>query len=472
MLYYGAWRPDVGGPASGYARVADGVLPQKVAGGAIGYGPVPQLVTQTGAAALSGAPRGVISLQIPGGAWKVFAATSTTIEELQSDYSWSSVETGRTVPTGDNVSFCHFGSFLLNTDTTDGYKAYNIVTPAGNNAVSGAPSARKIFSADNYVIALDCNGNNQRMMTSDLGRYDVWTGGAADGKIYEDGGALTAGIDVGSHRALVMQESAIRLLEFGSGPSTYSITKLSGTRGCLSDASLVGADGLAFWWDTTGPWMFSSNGIEPIGQDKVNRWCEENIGASNYASLQGMLDPSRNVVAWRIDASRFIVYNWTNREFSTFRANTSTLAYLATAAVTLGDLTDAISAYTIPFGSRAFQGSAPVFGALDSANKFATFSGANMAVQIETDVLDSPTQDLITDAMPIDDCSAGTLTLGTASSPDQSLTWGTPAARETRRSGTTMQRGRGSQIGFRRLIPAGSQWASITGVDHINGAGK
>ena len=69
MLYYGAWRPDVGGPASGYARVADGVLPQKVAGGAIGYGPVPQLVTQTGAAALSGAPRGVISLQIPGGAW-------------------------------------------------------------------------------------------------------------------------------------------------------------------------------------------------------------------------------------------------------------------------------------------------------------------------------------------------------------------------------------------------------------------
>ena len=61
MLSYGPWRPDVGGPNTGFATTADSVLPQAAAGG-IGYGPFPQLVTPSVATALSGATRGNISL--------------------------------------------------------------------------------------------------------------------------------------------------------------------------------------------------------------------------------------------------------------------------------------------------------------------------------------------------------------------------------------------------------------------------
>ncbi len=43
---------------------------------------------------------------------------------MDATYQWTDIETGRTVTGGDDVSFLHFGSYLLNTDTTDGFKAY------------------------------------------------------------------------------------------------------------------------------------------------------------------------------------------------------------------------------------------------------------------------------------------------------------------------------------------------------------
>src|SRR6478736_180586 len=160
MQSWGAWRPDSPGPNGGFAATADSVLPITMGDGrgqqAIAYGPFPQLVTPSGATALSGAPRGNISLTLDDGTYAVYFATSSTIEQLTSSYTFSAIDTGRSVTSGDDVSFAHFGSFLLNTDTTDGFKAYNVQTPAGNNTVSGAPTARFIFSCNNVVFALDC----------------------------------------------------------------------------------------------------------------------------------------------------------------------------------------------------------------------------------------------------------------------------------------------------------------------------
>ena len=88
MMAWGAWRPDVGGPNSGFAMIADSVLPQSGAGG-IGYGPFPQLLVPATAGPLSGPPRGSISLTLSDGSSQVYFATASTIEQLQADYTFS-----------------------------------------------------------------------------------------------------------------------------------------------------------------------------------------------------------------------------------------------------------------------------------------------------------------------------------------------------------------------------------------------
>ncbi len=460
---WGAWRPDVGGPDKGSCETAQGVVPQ-AAGTGVGYGPFPQLITATGAEALSGPPRGAIALQKFGGDWAVFAATATTIEALDGSFQWSDIETGRNVTASDDVSFLHYGSYLLNTDTTSGFKAYNVETPGTNDAVSGAPTARALAACQNVVFALDCNGNNRRMQSSRQGDFTAWQGGGADGKTFEDGGALIGARDLQNGAMIVTQENAIRLVTFGVGPTLYGISKIADQRGCVADRTLVTFDGSAFWWDTDGPWQFSMGQKPiPIGAEKVNRWFENNIGPSNYQNLQGTVDPARSLVIWRVDSTYSVAYNWLIKEWSTIPMQTSTLTRLATPAVAIDSVAETIDSVALAINARFWQGGATGLGALDASYKFATFSGTPMAALLETCKLSADSEPLISWCKPISDASGSTLSVGTAPSLSGNVTF--PAGVAKRSDGWTQQRVRGRVLAFRESIPAGQAWSFANGVD-------
>lgn len=470
FLSWGGWRPDVAGPNKPYCELAQGVVPQS-AGQGLGYGPFPQLITASGAEALSGAPRGLISLQKASGSWAVFAATASKIEELDSSYQWTDRETGRTVTTGDDVSFAQFGSFLLNTDTTSGLKAYNFDSPAGNNAVSAAPSApRHVFVADNVVFLLDVAGNARRMVSSARGDHTNYTTQGADGKTFEDGGDLICGGDLKNGSAIVLQERAIRAVSFGSGPSMYGIQKVAAGRGCVAARTFISFDGAAFWWDTDGPWMFTmGGGLVPIGAEKINRWANETIGASNYENLVATVDPSRSLVLWRVDATYALAYNWLLQEWSTLPMATSTLARIATAGVTIDNLPGTIDALDSVINNREWEGGAPVLAALDSSYKFATFTGTNMAAAIWSGITSADRPELIRWARPVSDTAASTLAVGTTPALGTDLTWGASATKGSH--GWTQQRARGRNIAFREIMAAGAAWSFANGVD-IGGGPK
>lgn len=469
MQPWGPWRPDVGGPDKPFCETAQGVIPQ-AAGAGVGYGPFPQLITATGAEALSGAPRGGIALQKFGGDWAVFFATATTIEALDGSFQWSDVETGRNTTASDDVAFLHYGSFLLNTDTTEGFKAYNVESPSGNNAVSGAPAARALASCQNVVFAFDCNGNNRRMQSSRQGDYTSWQGGGADGKTFEDGGAIIGGRDLQNGAMIVCQESAIRLVTFGVGPTLYGISKIADQRGCVADRTLVTFDGSAFWWDTDGPWQFSMGQKPmPIGAEKVNRWFENNIGPSNYQNLQGTVDPSRSLVIWRVDATYAVAYNWLIREWSVLPMATSALTRLATPAVAINSVSSTIDSVTLAINARFWQGGATGLGALDSSYKFATFSGTPMAGLIQSAEVSADSEPLIKWVKPVSDASSSTLAVGTGASLGAGVSFAAGVAKGSH--GWTQQRARARVLAFRESIPAGASWSYSNGVE-IGGGPK
>ena len=462
---YGPWRPDVGGPNSGIAKQANNVLPQ-AAGNGIGYGPMPALITATGAEALSGAPRGIISVQKANGSYEVFAATGTKIEKMDSAYQWSDVETGRNVTSGDDVAFCYFGKYLLNSDTTDGFKAYDVEAGGTNSTVSGAPAARALFSCNNVVFALGTSSNKRRMQSSAIGDHTNWTDNGADGKTFEDGGALIGGRDIKNGAAVIFQENAIRLVQFGGGAALYTIQKLADGRGAVSDRSIVAFDGMAFYVATDGFYKLTVAGNEPIGAEKVNRWLASQVAASGYEAIQGALDPFQKIVWWRLTANLLIGYDWQLNEFITATVATSALTRIATPGVTLDSLTTSyLDSMTEALDSRFYMGGVPLFGALDANYKFATFAGSALEATLQPNDIALPNSALVNWCTPDSDAAESTVSLGVSDTRSSTLTWKAAAGR--RSGGRVPLRGRGMVIGLRETIPAGASWNYANGISDV-----
>ena len=464
-MSYGPFRPDAAGPNSGYAAVADSVLPQAAAGG-IGYGPMPTLVTATGAAALSGAPRGMITGFKADGSYAVIAATASTIELMNSSYQWSNIEIGRTVTSGDDVSFAQFGKYVLNTDTTSGLKAYDIDGGGANTAVSAITSARCVFTCNNVVFIGGTTSNNRRMQSSAIGDHTNWTTEGADGKTFEDGGAIVGGRDLKNGAAVLFQETAIRLIQFGGGPGLYTVAKVADGRGAVSDRSIVAFDGMCFYLSTDGFYKFTLNGgNEPIGAEKVNRWLADQISASDYENVSGAVDPFEKVVWWRISSTLLLGYDWQLNEFFTATVTTSALSRLATAAVTIDSLSGTIDALDVTIDSRLLAGGSLLFGALDGSYKFSTFTGTSLAATLQTCSMAGPNLVMVNRCTPDSDSANATIALGVSDNRHTALTWKAAASKTT--SGRVGLRGTGKVFALKETIPAGETWTYATGIEDI-----
>lgn len=480
---YGRLAPDAGEMAAGFCMVADGVLPKLT-----GYGPAPDLSVAASAEALPAACVGAVSLVLNSGVWKVFAATAVELYEMAADYTWTALTATLTVTAGDDVSFVHFGSYLLMTNTTDGLESYNVETPAGFNAIAAAGNPRFIFIWGTQLVGLDCldkdgERNNRLIRVSDFNVFTEWKAGGADYQPVEDGGRLLWGCDLEDGGALVLQDRAARLLQFGNagGGAMFSQRKIGDGIGSVGARSCINYSGMAAWLATDGFCLYTrAGGLKRMGAGRVDEWFFTQVDQGHLDKVQGNYDPFKKIFWWRykhVDAvsetvfDHMIGYSWQFDCWVTNSVSTTYLANIATPGVTLEDmdaLYGVLDDISIPLDSRAFQGGQPVFGAFDADRKFGTMTGANQAARLTTATANSPVTGLIGAATGLDTCSTGTLELGVKVDPDDDLTWKAP---ETRKSaGRFMVRGRGLNVAFRRNFPAGAEWDDAQGVDHVKAA--
>lgn len=479
MIPFGRFEPDRGEMAAG-CMTADGVLPLLE-----GYGPAPALSVADSAEALAAQCVGMIALTLSDGTWQVFAATASELYEMQSDYTWDALTATLNVTAGDDVAFVHFGNFLLMTNTTDGLEYYNVETPAGFTAVDAAGDPRFIFPFANMVFGLDCldsagDRNNRLIRNSDFNSFTDWSNGAADYQPVEDGGALLWGCDLQDGGGLILQERAVRFIQFGGagGGALYSLRKLADGLGSVGARSCVNYSGMAFWLATDGFCMFSRDGgIKRIGAGRVDDWFFTEVDQGHLDKVQGQIDLFRKIVWWRykhVDVvsetvfEDMIGYSW---QFDCWVTNSVTSTYLfniATPGIPLDDmdvLFGLLDDIDIPLDSRAFQGGQPVFGALNGDRKPGTFGGSAQAGTLTTATVNNPVTGIVGWATPIDDASTGTLELGVKDAPADSITWKTGVSKVS--AGRVPLRGRGLNVAFRRNITAGAEWTYARGIDHI-----
>jgi hypothetical protein len=476
---FGPLAPDQGEISAGVTMLAQNVLPAPQ-----GYGPMQALSVPASATALPDVAKGIKSLVLRDGTWKVYSGTTSDWYELQSDYTWASLSGTFSLTAGDHWSFEQFGAQLLGTNTTDGLQAYNVETPAGFTTISDAGSPREIFTCANVVVALDCIDNggtrdNRLIRNSAISDHTNWKTKGGDYQPLEDGGALIVGRDITGNAAFIGQERAIRLMQFGNAPggALYSLTKAVDGIGPVSSRGTVVWGARCYFPASDGfcRYSFGAGEVERIGAGFIDEWWLGLVDQSNMSLTQAAVDPVHKIVWFRWKRSGgdddvfqdLLGFSWQWNRWVMATVATSYLCQLATPGYTLDgmDAFGPLDSIDIPLDDRFWQGGQPVFAGLDGDNKFGTFSGSNLAATIRTFTSNSPVSGIIGWATPICDASDLTLALGVKDDVADAIAWKTAAAKAS--SGRVPLRGRGRNIAFKLDIPAGSNWTYARGVDHV-----
>jgi hypothetical protein len=466
------YRPDLGELLS--STVSNVIM------GKAGWGPDKALAAAAGATAFPGIYRGHLSAVLPNGAFKVFAATVDEIYEMDTAYDWGAgLSASLAVPDGDDLSMRQFGVFMVITNTVDGMFSYNMETPAGFSAVAGSPDARIIFPTNNLLVALDCDANNRRLQTSDFGRFDDWSTGAALGKDLEDGEALTGGSDLGGGRAIVTQQHAVRVMTFGQagGGAAFRIDKIAEGIGAVHPRSVKGHNGRVFFLHQTGFHMTDGSSVKNIGAEKVNKWFVERC--PDLTKVYAEVDPQNTRVRFRYKSADnasetiyadYLDYNWVLDEFIPGSQNTAAIFRAASPGYTLEglDALGTMETLTFSLDSPAYQGSAPVLGGLDSASKFGFFAGDNLAATLETATEIGAATALVRSATPVTDDTAATVALGVKDRRADAITWGSAVAMQA--SGRVPLRGRGKMQRYRISHAAAADWTQTQAIEAIETA--
>lgn len=480
---FGPLAPDLGEVSEGHVVVAQNVLPLRV-----GYKPMQALATAESAEALPAACRGMLSLVLRDGSWKVYAFTGTTIEVMDDTYNWTELANGYNCTSDYDWSAIHFGSFLLATNTTDGLLAYNVEAGGAVSAIADANDPAFIFVVANVVVALNClddsgNRDNRLIRNSDYNQHTDWKGGGADYQVLEDGGALICGGPVSATAAIILQEGAARLMQFGNagGGAQYSLDNLSSSVGCVGATSFVVYDSAAYWLSGDGFRRFTlGGGIETIGAGFIDDWFYGTVDQTRLHLVQAAYDPFNKMIWWRFPRSTvasdsvledMIGYSWQWKRWVTLDIDTAYLSRIATPGLTTdGGMDDygVLDDIDIPLDSRLWQGSQAVFGALDSARKFATFTGDTLAALITSATINSPVSGKISRCTPISD-AACTIELGVRDDLEDAITYKTAAMKG--RAGSVPLDGRGKNVTMRFNVAAASTWTFAKGIDHLIGGG-
>lgn len=476
-INYGQFAPGLADITPGRSGVLDNVVPLADDS----YGPFPQLTTVVGATALDAAPVGIISFPKADGTFVLFAADSSKWYSVSATGTPASIGTGYSVPSGDRESFVRFGDYLVGSNVVDGMRAYNFESPTSVAAVSGAPAARALFLASDYLFALDCDGDNRLMRNSDANDHTNWDAGLAASQPFEEGGALIGGRAISNGAAIVFQREAIRLLTFNASGPLYSLTTLSTTAGATCDQSIVAVNGVVFFMDTDGPKVASQGGVQPLGtQNGVASWFLKQCQAGDLRLVEAAYDRFRRMVWWRYKSgsdsdevySTLLGYHIDLQRFVTATVNTSSIFSMATAGYTVDDMDSfgTVDDIDIPVDDRFWKGGEPTFAAFDGEYKLAYFSGSAAEATLETPLLQFPGTTRFNRLTPLDDAGAGSAQVGVADRISDTLTWGSEASLTD--SGTFPVRARGRVAKLRRTIPAGTSWTFAKGFDHINMMGR
>jgi hypothetical protein len=293
-------------------------------------------------------------------------------------------------PVDEYWSFAQFGSKLMATNINDDAQVIDVDSGAANFAALGGspPRARYIAIVGSFVVLACLSSDNRAIRNSGLEDEEGWTVGInlCDEQTLPDGGRVT-GI-AGGEFGYALQERTLRRMIFQPGNDiAFRYERLDDQRGSAAGYSLVSTANGIFFLSNDGFCSYGPQGLVPIGDQRVNKWFESNNDTARFFSVLAFSVPIASRIGWAFYSSAgatnfdlVIFYDWKQNRWTYAQVEAQYWAALTTAGVTLeeldayGDLDSGLIPY--PFDSRAWEGGAPVIGAVNSDAKLAFLAGS------------------------------------------------------------------------------------------------
>lgn len=483
---WGEWRPDLATLDTQFASDVENVFP-----GSNSYLPVPDLVPFTDAIVppppLDEPIVGLISVRTNDGEWRVYAGTPTKL------YRWTLtawIDVSRI--TGGNYhvaadtrwSFCQFGNWLIAVQSGDVPQAIDIQVGTNFAALGGSPPvANTVRTIGDFVILGGLVSNPRKIMWSAINDTTGWNIGVnlCDDQEMPDGGPVMGVI--GDKIGYIVQDRAIRLLQFLPGDTTYifSISKVVYDRGSISQYGFTTIGDTLYFLAEDGFYALSGANLTPIGLEKVNEWflVNSDIGRRNVVQA---IPAVRPFIAWAFHASsgspsgnydRIILFNWAIARWSKWAINTQMWATLATINLDLdttgtepGDAWLEWAGTPQPHGldSFAYAGGRPRVAAINPDGILCALTGPNLQATLESGErhLVPGMRAMVGDVYPLADGANGVIYDGTRERLQDDVVWSTAAQIEITGSAAVYTSARLHR--FRHIIPRGSIWTHAQGV--------
>lgn len=218
------------------------------------------------------------------GTKRILAATQTGIYEF-SGSSWTdrSRGGGYTGSSENRVMFAQFGNAALATNLSEPIQAS---TSGAFADIAGAPKARIIVAAQNFVIAFNTNdgvfgASPDRWWCSAFQDHTGWTVGTNQsntGRLIGEGGEITAAARLGQY-VVAYKAANLFLGTYAGSPIIWQWDQIPGEVGCVGPEAVDDVGGAHVFVGRDNIWLFDGTRPVSIALGQVRDWFLGNSSA-------------------------------------------------------------------------------------------------------------------------------------------------------------------------------------------------
>lgn len=476
FIPFGEWAPDAAELNS--ARIGD---VENVLSAGESYIPFPAIGSFSDALEAAPCGRAFVARSLSGQI-TIFVGTATKLFKMDNtDASWGDVSQAATTYAASATamwSFAQFGEYVIAVNVNDDPQVYQLgVSSAFADLAGSPPRAAVVKIWGDYVALMGLASNPDRVQWSALNDHTGWTPGTSgsDYQTFPDGGKVQGSTEA-TNPLIFLERSIFKATLQPGSVEIFTFQKIHDKRGAASADSIASRGSFTFYADQGGFFQIGQDGsIAPIGFLKVDKTLFGLMTAPDSRSIMAAIDPFYSRVYWAFKVgsassfNRLAVYDWDIQRWTIAVVSTKSIFPAATTGYTLENLANvSASLDALPFSldSKAWQGGAPLLGAMGTDHTFSMFNGLPMEATLTTpergDVAGGVTTILST--YPAIDTGTLYVSLGSRLRRDDNISW----ADETFPSSFTgrvrkKKRGRFHTIKVR--IPAGTSWTHAQGID-------
>lgn len=243
--------------------------------------------------------------------------------------AWSNLSGSISTPA---ISLAQYNNLVFVATGAGGLYYQTVGTSSTFNAAVGSPHAQVLGVVGQFLLAgnISASPNNfpHLLGWSSIAAPTDWPTPGSDSALasqageqflHQELGAIT-GIFGGDQWGIVMQASGITRMTYIGGADVFQFDTLAGGLGMDAKNCGIKVGNLVYFASSRGFYATDGVSLQPIGQEKVNRWFITNVVSASLLD-QGTVgvDWTNKIIYWNFQkagASILVMYNYETGRFS------------------------------------------------------------------------------------------------------------------------------------------------------------